>query len=349
MIPTTLQPFVALAPCASVPAGFTLSANRRKHYIWFHDFHPMVERFLLLILLFPVTLYSQQPSSTNVIFGMPAPEESSEFDVKNAELPFPELTPPKPFSILPVRKVSSFTITNRIDTLRIEFMFDSVASPRAFTYKPAWAEYGQKVAIQRKNDWVILDWREFKTTSPGVMEMAWIDLEGKGSLELMFSRDNSGEQILTSKTSPFTGTNYSTHSNWRKAKGFCILDVDALTFVVDGIYTGYEYFYEMDRYVSGPRNTGTGYHYPESYHTDRQRKTITLFYDFNIQPGEGIIKVRQTQCREVVVRDPSKQYIIQESKSELHAEKVEYDEPKCTPMYETGTYVLQNGQFVWKN
>lgn len=162
----------------------------------------------------------------------------------------------------------------------------------------------------------------------------------------MFSGDSAEEQILGSETSPFTGRKYNTHQNWYRATSLCIVDIDALSFLVQTIYTGYEYFYELSEYVSGPENKGPGYGYPDAYSTDRERKSFKMLYDFTIKEGQGLIEVRQVACSETVMRDPSKRYIIKTDLSEPPVEQIESEKERCLPMYQEGTYTLKDGQFI---
>lgn len=273
--------------------------------------------------------------------------ESAAYDVAYATVPYTILKPNMPLSSLPAKKITDrFVLTNRIDTLGVAFVYDTTLRPRAFTFKPDYDDDGQAVAIQRKNDWVILDWRLFKPKSPAGMKMKWIDVDGKGSPELMFSGDSAEEQILGSETSPFTGRKYNTHQNWYRATSLCIVDIDALSFLVQTIYTGYEYFYELSEYVSGPENKGPGYGYPDAYSTDRERKSFKMLYDFTIKEGQGLIEVRQVACSETVMRDPSKRYIIKTDLSEPPVEQIESEKERCLPMYQEGTYTLKDGQFI---
>lgn len=299
-----------------------------------------------LFFIFTLLLSS---TFAQTIMGRKSPQviESASYNVAYATVPYAILKPTKPLASLPAEKISDkFVRTNRIDTLGVAFVYDSTVHPRAFTFKPDYDEDGQAVAIQRKDDWVILDWRLFKPKSPASMKMRWIDVDGKGSPELMFSGDSPEEQILGSETSPFTGRKYNTYQNWYRATSLCIIDIDALSFLVQTIYTGYEYFYELSEYVAGPENKGPGYVYPDSYHTNRERKTFKMLYDFTIKAGMGLIEVRQVACKETVIRDASKRYVIKTDLSEPPAEKIESEKEKCFPMYQEGTYVLSNGQFV---
>lgn len=124
------------------------------------------------------------------------------------------------------------------------------------------------------------------------------------------------------------------------------MDIDALSFLVQTIYTGYEYFYELSEYVSGPENKGPGYGYPDAYSTDRERKSFKMLYDFTIKEGQGLIEVRQVACSETVMRDPSKRYIIKTDLSEPPVEQIESEKERCLPMYQEGTYTLKDGQFI---
>jgi hypothetical protein len=306
----------------------------------------------IFCILGTIRLHSQTPSNDREgIVVMERMKESAEFDVRYATVPHKKLTPASPLSTLPVRKITDkYVITDRIDSVRIGYLYDSVSSPQVFTYKPAYTEYGQAVVIKRQNDWLILDWTHFKIAGLAALKMSWIDVDGKGSLELMFSlvSDQNVEQILGMADSPFTGMTYNTHSHWKKAKGFCILDIDNLTFVVDNIYTGYEYYYELSTYVRGEKNEGVGYVYPNAYDTDRERKTMSVWYDFKIKEGKNMITVRRTGCRETVISDASKRYINDKSKTEPSQEKVEYSKDKCTPMYTEGVYVFRDGRFTLK-
>lgn len=307
----------------------------------------------LLSIILCAPLYAQQNPGDEEVAPEEAvimPIESSDYSVYYAEVPHAVLTPKKPLSALPSRKITEkYFITDRIDTLRISYKYDSITKgQQAFSYKPAYEEFGQLVAIERKRDWLVLDWRHFKLASPAGLQMSWIDIDGKGSLELMFSLVNDGnvEQILGSRTSPVTGNKYNTHSQWKRAKGFCILSVDDLYFIVDNVYTGYEYSFEQSRHVRGQKNEGTGYVYPDSYDTDREKKTMSVWYDFSISEGKSMIKIQQTLCQETLISDESKQYVIKKTKSEPHQEKVEYTKNACTPMYEEGVYVLKDRKFV---
>ena len=301
----------------------------------------------LLSLILCVPLYAQQkPDKVEAapVEEVIRPAESSEYSVEYAKVAHAVLTPKTPLSALPSRKITErYFITDRIDTLSIAYKYDSITKvPQAFSYKPAYEEFGQLVAIERKRDWLVLDWRHFKLASPAGLQMSWIDIDGKGSMELMFSLVNDGnvEQSLGSRTSPVTGNEYNTHSQWKRAKGFCILNVDDLDFIVDNVYTGYEYSYQQSRYVKGPKS-GTGYVYPDSYDTDREKKTMSVWYDFTISEGKNLIKIQQTVCQETLISDKSKQYVIKKTNSEPHQEKVEYTKNKCTPMYEEGVYIFK--------
>lgn len=113
--------------------------------------------------------------------------ESAAYDVAYATVPYTILKPNMPLSSLPAKKITDrFVLTNRIDTLGVAFVYDTTLRPRAFTFKPDYDDDGQAVAIQRKNDWVILDWRLFKPKSPAGMKMKWIDVDGKAVLSLCF-------------------------------------------------------------------------------------------------------------------------------------------------------------------
>jgi hypothetical protein len=301
--------------------------------------------FLFIIFTFLFTSVFAQ-----TIKGVINPQvvESAAYDVAYATVPYTILKPSMPLSSLPAKKITDkFVLTNRIDTLGVAYVYDSTTVwPRAFTFKPDYDEDGQAVAIQRKDDWIILDWRLFKPKSPAGMKMKWIDVDGKGSPELMFSRDSPEEQILESEISPITGRKYNTHKNWHRATSLCIIDIDALSFAVQTIYTGYEYFYELSEYVSGPENKGPGYVYPDSYYTNRERKNFKMLYDFTIKEGKGLIEIRQVACKETVTRDPSKRYLIKTDLSESPAEQIESEKEQCFPMYQEGTYALKDGQFI---
>jgi hypothetical protein len=274
--------------------------------------------------------------------------ESDEYDASDADIPYPVLTPPTPVSKLPGKKITDYLLTDRIDTLNLGHVWDSTSNPRAYTYQPAAREFGHSVAIQRQHDWVILDWSLFTPFSPAGMKMKWIDLDGQGSLELMFIRDGGVQQITSSVTSPLTGTKYRKKSNWDRATGFCIIDIDKLTFIVESSYTGYEYYFELSKYILGPENhsiNGSS----DSYYTDRQRKTFTVFYDFKVMEGKGMIEVRQVACKQSLIFDPSKEYVIKTTSEEPSREKIEYEKSKCIPMYEEGVYGLEDGQLIRRN
>ena len=298
--------------------------------------------FFLLSLLF----FAGFAQTKNRQLGIkPEAIEGMQYDVASATVPYSILKPNAPLSGLPAKKITdNFIITNRIDTLGIDFVYDSTVNPRALTV--AYGEDGQAVAIQRKDDWVILDWRLFLPKSPAGMKMKWVDVDGKGTPELVFAGDSPERQILSSEVSRYTGRNYNTHENWYRATSLCIIDVDALSFLVQTIFTGYEYFYELSEHIKGPEHHDGGYIYPDAYDKDRQRKTLKVLYDFSIREGESEIEVHQIACEEIVIRDPSKQYTIKKDLSQPHVEKIESQNKKCVPMYEEGVYAFRDGKFL---
>jgi hypothetical protein len=254
-------------------------------------------------------------------------------------------------TILPGGKIpeDAYRLVTSLDSINISKVVDSIKGPTAFTFITDDKESSQGIAIKRKHDWLILDWTLFRLSAPARLKLSWIDMDGKGSPELMLSleRSDTMKQELASKEDPMGETAYVTNSQWSTAEGFCIIDIDGMSFLVDNVFTGYEYSYTVSEYFKGkPEKAGGRLVYLESGSKNKRKKLFKVWYTFDIRPHKKVILVRLKQCEEIVTFDPSATYFNKKEKNEKPRPRIIHKSPTCTQMYDEGTYTLKDGRFV---
>lgn len=273
-------------------------------------------------------------------------EYDHRFNVYNYTVPYKELTPEKPITALASGKISkdSYLIIPSIDTIKIEHIWDSVANPVAFSFKGV-GFLQSFIAVKRKNDWLLLHWKAFRGLRYfGDLKLSWIDFNGIGSPELLVTldqtkEDGSIEQIFGSMENSVTGQAFYTDSRWRKATGFCIIDIDAVSFLADNILTGYEYRFALKEKEKNSSGIAIGF-------KNKSEKYFKVWYRFDLQPEKKQIVVELKECEQGVISDSSVIYFHTPEKSEKPNEKVLELIESCTLMYKEGIYVLRNGQFL---
>ena len=246
---------------------------------------------------------------------------------------------------------NQFRVSHQLE--KYDRVFDSLPDGSAFSYGFK-TDTSQTIAIRRGNEWVLLNWKAFTIGIPANMKLSWVDVDGKGSKELMILLDYIIPDIYDDEmlvhplwTDTWTGAEYSSQSFWTKARGVCILDIDSMRFVLDNAYTGFRWSYEFRQYVSGPVFKGKYMdEYPDEYHKNRRRKDFELWYDVNVIPGQNTIEVKKTSSSVTTTVDKSIRYRQKKEMSEPFAPRVISSSNDCPPMYAEGKYILRDGKFV---
>ncbi|HEY5823277.1 MAG TPA: hypothetical protein VIT44_02865, partial [Cyclobacteriaceae bacterium] len=256
-------------------------------------------KFCFQTLLF-ISFYCLQAQEIAVMEVVP---DSPLSRIGSESVPFDFLTPSSPHTILASGKIpaSDYRLLPSLDTLRVDHIFDSISSPSAFSFKPDEKEYRQNIAVKRKNDWLILDGSVFQLASPAGLKMSWIDVDGNEVPELLLSFDrtepNSNVRSETSsRTDEFTGQEFLWSKNWLKARGFCIIDIEHVQFLVNNIYTGYEYIYQEKEFFREKIKNAEGVEKLRKGTMNEAEKYFKVWYDFKIVPRKKTIKVKLIQC-----------------------------------------------------
>lgn len=280
------------------------------------------------------------------------PEDASEDHVLTYGFSKAELAPNKPYDVLPAGKIpeSKYRLLPSLDTVSIYYVFDSIPG-KAIIFHPSSTSPRQTIAIKRTNDWLLLDWSLFRLRAPSGMKMSFIDVNGTGSLELMLSidiqSDSTQMQSIQGSQTDENGNRFYKSEVWKKAKGFCLIDIDSISFLADNVFTGYEYYYETSHLFEENREKD-GKPYKISGLKNYFRTTFSVWYNFEIMPGENLIMVTLDQCEMEKTRDRRKHYF--DSAHEDDEPDPEREELKkvCTPIYVQGLYEFKDGAFRLK-
>jgi hypothetical protein len=265
----------------------------------------------------------------------------------------PKLAPEKPYSVLPARKIpaSSYRLLPSIDTVRMDWIYDSLPGKTAFIFKPLRDDFRQTIAVKRTNDWLLLDWTLFSLVAPAGLKMSFMDIDGKGSPELLLSyeqvADNGQKQSIHGGYTDEQGNSFYTSSVWSKARGFCIIDLDEISFLADNVMTGYEYYYET-ALLFKKNKVKEGRNVEISGITNRYRTAFRVWHNFEFFPGEGSIMVTLEKCELQKTLDSGKTYFNNSGESDEPDPETEMISPTCTPIYELGLYELKDGAFRLK-
>lgn len=263
----------------------------------------------------------------------------------------PKLAPEKPYGTLPARKIpaSAYRLLPSLDTVRMDEIYDSLPGKKAIVFKPLRNDFRQIIAVKRTNDWLLLDWSLFTLVAPAGFKMSFMDVDGKGSPELLLSydqvADNEQKQSIHGIKQDEKGNQFSTSAVWSKAKGFCIIDLDEISFLADNVMTGYQYYYETSLYIKKKKEKEERT-VELSGITNKYRTSFKVWYNFEIFPGEKSIMVTLEKCETQKTLDEAKIYFDHPEESDQPDPETEAISSTCTPIYEPGLYELKDGVFT---
>lgn len=282
--------------------------------------------------------------------GIKESQEAPTGDAIAYGFPEPRLAPDRPYEVLPGRKIpkDKYRLLPSIDTVRMDYVYYRFKD-QVIIFKPDSDEFRQEIAVKRASDWLMLDWSLFRLTAPAGLTASYLDVNGKGSLELLLSHDrikeNEQQQSIHGSSTDEKGNEYFTNEVWKKSRGFCIVDLDSISFMADNVFTGYEYYYQTDLRFDEKRKK-EGREYTVSGTKNHYRTTFRVWYNFEIMPKENLIMVTLEKCEYEKTLDKAKSYFSDPS------EENEEPDPEteelvqiCTPIYAPGLYEFKDGAF----
>ena len=281
--------------------------------------------------------------------GKDIPEDESVEHVLDYGFTHGELAPNKPYDVLPAGKIpeSKYRILPSLDTVSIHHVFDSIPG-KAFIFMPRGTSPRQTIAVKRTNDWLLLDWSIFHLSAPAGLKPSFVDINGNGSPELMLSLDvtTDSTQMMSEHgiDTDAKGNSFFTSRVFKKAKGFCLIDLDSISFLAQNVFTGYEYYYETAlRFQELREKDDTKYYVNGLKNT--YRTIFRVWYNFEIMPGENIIMVTLDKCEMEKTLDDGTIYFDDADEDDEPDTEQEDFKKTCTPVYVPGLYEFKDGAF----
>lgn len=309
-------------------------------------------KYILLLMSLMSAFYSTVIAQSNSVLVQRKKSEKAEMDVLKFK-GFPnEISKQKPSKELPNRKIKSteFYITNRIDTVSMARIYDSLSSPKAYIFLAKEHEFDQGVAIQREKDWVVISWVIFTQKAPAAYKMSWLKFSNFKNPLLLMSLD---ERENVASSSPFGGDYYkdnlvtSEFYKWEKASGLMLIEPTAISLLIDATLTGYEYSYVRYLGFRESNTSGGDYIYGTNY---KVANNTNLWYDLNFNLDLHELTITLKDCSNRFIEDESISYAI----DDINKEKGRVLKPKvktlknttCRYILSEGRYKIVDGKFV---